>query len=132
MEYKTSEQIESEIAEMQKKLHTARIREGKVDVVAEVRRRILECSPDFQNLDYVLWPIRVACMCNSSMRAPSKEKRRHEKKVIWDEETEKMLLEGNHQRMIDEFGATKAALASQANRMGFKFHFGLPLSISIK
>lgn len=57
---KTSEELEKEMERIKQLVHEAKIREGKVSIVQEVKKRILEQCPNISNIEYILWPIRVA------------------------------------------------------------------------
>lgn len=122
----TRMELEQKIADLQSKALALDIIEGKVSIVDEVKRRILDVCPEIQNIDYILWPIRV-----SISRKIEPDKRRvasHKRIADWSEpEMTQMLIDGRHDELVAKFGVTLASIRSRANKTGFAFRLNKPL-----
>lgn len=111
-----SEDIRKQIEDLQKRLHEAEIMEGKVNLAQEVKHRILELVPDFPNIEYVLWPLRVAAG-ESSHRRYSVPRVRNE----WNPERDSLVEAGAFDELIG-LGFTMPAIRSRASRLGYLIH----------
>lgn len=119
-----SEEIKQQIKILEEKLHEANIREGNVNLAQEVKKRILNLVPDFPNIDYVLWPIRIFGNGETKTRKYSPRN----KVVSWDDPVlDQRLLEGKHDELVAEYGMTWASIRSRANKLGYKFRKNKPL-----
>lgn len=119
-------ELEKKMADLQVKILAMDIIEGKVSVVDEVKKRILEVCPGISNIDYILWPIRVSV--NKSIPNEKRKVKSHDKIVDWNDQViNQMLIDGRHDEMMEEYGMTYASIRSRAYKLGYVFRLNKPL-----
>lgn len=108
-----SEIIKEKIRKLELELQAELIKEGKADVLTEVKRRLLEKVPGCQFVDYILWPLRVR---EGKVVTTVNGVRKY---MRWDERAIDMLKDRRFAE-LNEMGYTDYSISSALRRLRHK------------